>query len=97
MSLIEQVEQLRTYAMNWQGTEFGGLIERDKVLAILKAEPLAASSSPAWEPVTRFEVIQDGIGRVWGNRECSIELSYQDAGKTLKVFVKPPLPPAPKV
>lgn len=31
-----EVEQLRTYAMNFYGTEFGGLIERDKVLAILR-------------------------------------------------------------
>ena len=37
--------------------------------------------------VTRFEVI-DEQGRRYTNNTCSIELSYQDGGKTLKVFVK---------
>lgn len=32
---VARIEQLQTYAMNLYGTEFGGLIERDKVLAIL--------------------------------------------------------------
>lgn len=37
--------------------------------------------------VTRFEVItQDG--RAYVNNKCNIELSYQDDGRTLKVFVK---------
>lgn len=34
-ALIAKIQKLQTYAMNWQGTEFGGLIERDKVLAVL--------------------------------------------------------------
>lgn len=37
--------------------------------------------------VTRFEVI-DEQGRRYTNNACAIELSYQDGGKTLKVFVK---------
>lgn len=37
--------------------------------------------------VTRFEVIDDS-GRVYSIRSCAIELSYQDGGRTLKVFVK---------
>lgn len=37
--------------------------------------------------VTRFEVI-DEQGRRYTNNACNIELSYQDGGKTLKVFVK---------
>ena len=37
--------------------------------------------------VTRFEVI-DADGRVYTAHEASIDLSYQDDGKTLKVFVR---------
>lgn len=37
--------------------------------------------------VTRFEVI-DETGRVYSKRNCNIELSYQDDGRTLKVFIK---------
>ena len=36
--------------------------------------------------VTRFEVI-DWTGRAYGAHGCRIELSYQDGGRTLKVFV----------
>ena len=39
------------------------------------------------EQITRFEVI-DESGRVYVNNKCQIELSYQDEGKTLKVFVE---------
>jgi hypothetical protein len=38
--------------------------------------------------VTRFEVV-DESGRVYSKWNCKIELSYQDDGKTLKVFVRP--------
>ena len=37
--------------------------------------------------LTRFEVI-DNNGRVYSQWNCKIELSYQDDGKTLKVFIK---------
>lgn len=41
--------------------------------------------------VTRFEVIDDSMGgRVYTRRPCAVELSYQDGGRTLKVFVKKP-------
>ena len=38
--------------------------------------------------VTRFEVI-DTNGRVYQKWNCNVELSYQDDGRTLKVFIKP--------
>ena len=38
--------------------------------------------------VTRFEVIDEN-GRVYQKWNCNIELSYQDDGRTLKVFIKP--------
>ena len=37
--------------------------------------------------VTRFEVIDDN-GRVYTTKDCKVELSYQDDGRTLKVFIK---------
>jgi hypothetical protein len=43
--------------------------------------------------VTRFEVIDhrlDMKGRVLVAWPCSVELSYQDGGRTLKVFVNEP-------
>jgi len=44
------------------------------------------------EAVTRFEVIDHraavvSFGRVFSAWDVSIELSYQDGGRTLKVFV----------
>ena len=38
--------------------------------------------------VTRVEVV-DESGRVYSQWDCSVELSYQDDNRTLKVFVKP--------
>lgn len=37
--------------------------------------------------ITRFEVIDEN-GRVYVAKDCKVELSYQDDGKTLKVFIK---------
>jgi hypothetical protein len=37
--------------------------------------------------ITRFEVI-DETGRAYTRYNCHIELSVQDEGRTLKVFVK---------
>jgi len=38
--------------------------------------------------ITRFEVIDEN-GRAYTQRNCKVELSYQDDGRTLKVFIKP--------
>lgn len=39
--------------------------------------------------LTRFEVIDENNGRAYTQRNCNVELSYQDDGRTLKVFIKP--------
>ena len=39
------------------------------------------------QTVTRFEVIDEN-GRVYVAKDCKVELSYQDDGRTLKVFIK---------
>jgi flagellar biosynthesis/type III secretory pathway protein FliH len=38
------------------------------------------------QTVTRFEVIDEN-GRVYNEHHCNVELSYQDDGRTLKVFI----------
>ena len=38
------------------------------------------------QTVTRFEVI-DESGRLYTRHNCKVELSYQDDGRTLKVFL----------
>ena len=40
------------------------------------------------QTVTRFEVIDEN-GRAYTDYYCKVELSYQDDGRTLKVFIKP--------
>lgn len=40
--------------------------------------------------VTRFEVIdhtEDGKGRCYVKHNCTVDLSFQDGGLTLKIFV----------
>ncbi len=60
----------------------------------MKAEVEAQSRSgegatpPQEYGVTRIEVI-DETGRVYTRWRTSIQLSYQDEGRTLKIFVKP--------
>lgn len=40
------------------------------------------------DEVTRFEVIDNVAGRIVVRYGVEVELSYQDGGKTLKVFLK---------
>lgn len=55
-----------------------------------RAMLMPESAAPVGEPekVTRVEVI-DETGRVFTRWNTSIELAYQDDGRTLKVFVQP--------
>jgi hypothetical protein len=61
-------------AMRWS-YEFNQLVKSEI--------PIIPDPSDA---VTRLEVI-DKQGRVYSQWNCSIQLSYQDNGKTLKIFV----------
>ncbi len=67
----------------------------------IKIEALASPPAHAAETaVTRFEVIDhrknvSHIGRVYSAQPCKITLSYQDDGRTLKVFVDAPVRPEP--
>lgn len=53
-----QIMRLQTYAMNWQGTEFGGLIERDKVLAALRGV-----GTPQEKEVERYDAAHERFQR----------------------------------
>ena len=56
-------------------------LQRLKMLANKCQEDMADISK-----VTRFEVI-DTNGRVYQKWNCNVELSYQNDGRTLKVFI----------
>ena len=55
--------------------------------SIKELEAIYQEASRKENKITRFEVI-DETGRAYVNNKCQIELSYQDEGKTLKVFVE---------
>lgn len=57
------------------------------VAEIDRALARAAAKACCPDAVTRFEVI-DRTGRAYVRYGVSIELSYQDEGRTLKVFVE---------
>ena len=61
-----------------------GLREGVSVMANKVTEAVAIVEHPY---LTRIEVIDD-TGRVYIRRGVSVTLSYQDDGRTLKVFVK---------
>ena len=58
----------------------------NKTIKELEAIYQEASRKEEKQRITRFEVIDD-TGRIYVNNKCQIELSYQDEGRTLKVFV----------
>ena len=61
---------------------------RDRNDAASAPEKGATDSLDRDPDVTRFEVI-DGSGRAYTVHDAAIDLSYQDGGATLKVFVHP--------
>ncbi len=64
--------------------------EADQFREWLSATSKDSRPAPAPSAVTRFEVIDHttgGEGRAYMKYDISAELSYQDDGRTLKVFV----------
>ncbi|KSU60729.1 MULTISPECIES: hypothetical protein [unclassified Gordonia (in: high G+C Gram-positive bacteria)] len=64
--------------------------EADQFREWLSATPKDSRSALSSSTVTRFEVIDHttgGEGRAYVKYDVSAELSYQDDGRTLKVFV----------
>jgi hypothetical protein len=72
-------------------TYLGGKGNRESLEIIAESVNLLIEKANAMEEIkeeiTRFEVIDEN-GRVYGNYNIkTLELSYQDDGKTLKVFI----------
>jgi hypothetical protein len=90
MKTKEEIEQL---AESEYGTEIESIrgsnpydLEADRKNGYIKGYTKCQEDNDT-SKVTRLEVI-DETGRVYSKWDCSVELSYQDDGKTLKVFVK---------
>lgn len=63
----------------------------NRIEALLTALPPPQLVEHDLSQVTRVEVINE-TGRVYRHRPCTVQLSYQDAGRTLKVLVNwPPI------
>ena len=86
MKTTEQIEQLAKKLIS--GNDIPAIDIRIGVkLGYAKCQEDMADTSK----VTRFEVIDEN-GRVYVKNSlynCHLELSYQDDGRTLKVFIKP--------
>ena len=70
--------------------EYGGEIKAH-VTIFIKGYTQCQEDIADTSKVTRFEVIDEN-GRVYVKNSlynCHLELSYQDDGRTLKVFIKP--------
>ena len=80
------------YTWPWQAQrEINKLRTKIKMLHEAKESFILMDFTAACTKVSRFEVIDHtwaGTGRVLANYGCIVELSYQDDGKTLKVFLK---------
>lgn len=88
-------EQIATWRRNG-GRLLMQKFAANELEATIDAALTGSASSPTegWQKVTRFEVI-DASGRTFTAWGCAVELSYQDDGRTLKVFVSEN-PHAPK-
>jgi hypothetical protein len=67
------------------------IIEHQKMDGVAKYAKLINFNSDQNKNVNRLEII-DQNGRSYVKYDCNIELSYQDTGKTLKIFVKQNVP-----
>lgn len=83
---VEQLEKHRIIKRDQWTTYFDIKSTYEKLIEQAKELEKLANENNNTSEVTRFEVI-DKTGRVYSKWDCSIELSYQDNGKTLKVFV----------
>jgi len=76
MKSVKEIEQLASEHILSENGQLGF------VLGYIQCQEDMADNSK----VTRFEVIDEN-GRVYTKHNCTIELSYQDDNRTLKVFI----------
>jgi hypothetical protein len=78
---------MKQTALEWLEKEFVKLESTIGVHGVMY-ELIEQAKEDDTSKVTRLEVI-DTNGRVYQKWNCNVELSYQDDGRTLKVFIKP--------
>jgi len=83
---IEQLAQEIHYEFQNQGLDENGCFNQYQ--GFIKGYSQCQNDMLHDQTVTRFEVIDEN-GRAYTEHYCKVELSYQDDGRTLKVFIKP--------
>lgn len=83
MTLEERIKDLKRYQVKHN---YGELDYLQLEAAIEKSLLIIQELQNKNKELTRLEVI-DESGRVYVNNSCKMELSYQDEGRTLKIFV----------
>ena len=78
----ESQDKIKEHILNHANNQSSEAIIETELAAKKYAEEDMADISK----VTRFEVIDEN-GRVCTRHNCNVELSYQDDGRTLKVFI----------
>jgi hypothetical protein len=86
MKTKEEIEQLAELSYPLKNDIYKDLWSENK--SFIKGYSQCQQDMADTSKVTRFEVIDEN-GRAYTQRDCKVELSYQDDGRTLKVFIKP--------
>lgn len=84
MKTQEEIEQLA----NEYAKQFDYAEDSSPFLDYIKGYTQCQNDILHDQTVTRFEVIDEN-GRAYTDYYCKVEISYQDDGRTLKVFIKP--------
>lgn len=84
---VNQMVEIQVLRNRYRNLYVGILREMGSRKVKKITEKFKISSSPPTTNPTRLEVI-DIHGRRYVNMNCTFELSYQDNGNTLKIFVK---------
>lgn len=84
--LDQEIENMEGYVESDCGLSYADELHR-RLLIGLSKESFFKSKQEGVEVVTRLEVIENGE-RKYVKHDCKIELSYQDDGRTLKIFVE---------
>lgn len=86
--LVYALSDFCTYCVFWDYNQWTISGSKGQKLPVTPNywQPLPEAPKEETNETTRFEVI-DSSGRVYVNNNCTIELSYQDDNRTLKVFI----------
>ena len=90
MKILGEIKKLATkhYRNNGSGSgQYTEGLQEGRLIGYIDGYIQCQNDILQDQTVTRFEVIDEN-GRVYSKWNCKIELSYQDEGRTLKVFIK---------